>query len=286
MSRILACSALLLLSASSSYAQWERVVIAWTGKGDPALPVTNDSPHPLRYYLTPSPERDPINSLNLGERVGAHKISLQDYVVETAQCPVGEPFGRKIIEIVLTFRFRSEMQETEAKGAEQGNSCKDTPPQSSDKPASIQWRSVVMERSPGAYQELYLLIDVGAFVRHLSYASLLAIEGAHILGTAEYYQGNGGMCGQRYWVLDRDGPWLIDFSAVDKEMKKLIPPNTTVVPSCPSLANGEFEMSDWIKGDCGACNLGTAVVDFRLDGSRAIPVSSHFDPYEDSPQPK
>lgn len=281
MPKILGCFALLLLSASSSYAQWERVVIAWTGKSDPALPVTQGSPHSLQYYLTPSPERDRINSLNLGEKVGAHEISLQDYVVETAQCPVGEPFGRKIIEIVLTFRYRGETQETEAKGATQGKSCKDIPPQSSEEPASIQWRSVVMERSPGAYQELYLLIDVGAFVRHLSYASLLAIEGARILGTAEYYQGNGGMCGQRYWVLDRDGPWLIDFSAVDKQMKKLIPPNANFGPSCPSLANGEFEMSNWIKGDCGACNLGFAVVDFRLDGHRAVPVSSRFEPYQE-----
>lgn len=285
MAKILSCFAFVLLSASSSYPQWERVVIAWTGKSDPALPVTQGSPHSLQYYLTPSPERDPINSLSLGEKAGTHEISLQDYVVETAKCPVGEAFGRKIIEIVLTFRYRSETQETEAKGATQGNSCKDTPPQSSEEPASIQWRSVVMERSPGAYQELYLLIDVGAFVRHLSYASLLAIEGARILGTAEYYQGNGGMCGQRYWVLDHDGPWLIDFSAVNKEMKKLIPLNATVVPSCPSLANGEFKMSNWIKGDCGACNLGTADVRFRLDGHRAVPVESRFKP-EGPPQLK
>jgi hypothetical protein len=77
---------------------------------------------------------------------------------------------------------------------------------------------------------------------------------------------------------------LIDFSAVDKEMKKLIPPGTTVVPSCPSLATGEFEMSAWVKGNCGACDLGTAVVHFKLDGHCAIPVSSSFEAEPDTPQ--
>lgn len=154
---ILACTALLLLSASSSYPQWERVVLAWTGVDDPLRPMTHGSPHPLQYYRRPSPERDPINSLNLGERVGTHQISLQDYVVQTSQRPLGESFGRKIIEIVLTLRHGSEMQTMEAEGSEQGDSCKDVPSPSVEEPRDVQWRSVVMESSPRAYLELYLL---------------------------------------------------------------------------------------------------------------------------------
>src|SRR6266702_486540 len=42
-------------------------------------------PHPLQYYLTPSPERDPANSLCLGCPVaaGGRQRTLQDFVVET-----------------------------------------------------------------------------------------------------------------------------------------------------------------------------------------------------------
>jgi hypothetical protein len=207
---------------------------------------------------------------------------LKDFVVEASQHPLGISFGRKIIEIVLSFRMGPELMKIHAEEAarESGDPGRVySYPDSYYTPVAM-WNSIIMESSANEYQELYLLVDVGVFVRHLSYASLLTIEGSHILGIAEFLQGNGGVCWQRYWVLDRDGPWLIDFSAVDKEMEKMIPPDATVVPSCPALANGELEMSNWIEEKCPTCDGRTAVVRFRLDGHRAIPVSSCLGPLE------
>jgi len=49
---------------------------------------------------------------------------------------------------------------------------------------------------------------------------------------------------------------------------------------CWTVSSEELEVTNWAKGDCGACDLGTAVVRFRLDGHRAIPVSSSFQPFQ------
>lgn len=287
---ILACTALLLLSASSSYPQWERVVLAWTGVDDPLRPITHGSPHPLQYYRRPSPERDPINSLNLGERVGTHQISLQDYVVQTSQRPLGEPFGRKIIEIVLTLRHGSEMQTMEAEGSEQGDSCKDVPSPSVEEPRDVQWRSVVMESSPRAYLELYLLINNGMFDRSQSKASVYSVEGSQILEVAAYLNaqltGNTDFCEGSYWILRNDGPQRIDLSAVENEVKRVIPQDATLIePRCGAIDMKELELRSPVQRtntECHACGfLGGVTVRFRLDGHRAIPGSSSFETYQE-----
>jgi hypothetical protein len=196
MPKILVCAALLLLlGAPSSYAQWERVVIAWTGESDPMRPVTHGSPHPLRYYLTPSAERDPSNSLCRGcpVTVGGRGQSLKDFVVEASQRPLGVSFGRKIIEVVLSFRMGPELMKIRAEEAarESGDPGRVYSYPDSYYTPVARWKSIIMESSANEYQELYLLIDVGVSVRHLGYASLLTIEGSPILGIAEFLQGNG-----------------------------------------------------------------------------------------------
>jgi hypothetical protein len=63
MPTILACVVLLLLGTSSSYAQWEPIGTAWTDEHGLGSRVPRNSPYPLEFYLTPTPERDPANSL-------------------------------------------------------------------------------------------------------------------------------------------------------------------------------------------------------------------------------
>lgn len=124
MARVLACFALLLLNASSSYAQWERVVVSTTNEGGYASNVVHGSPHPLQYFLTPSPERDPSNSLCLGCPVATangRKKTLQDYEVESSQRVLGKAFGRKVIELVLSFRLGPELMKTYAEEAAREN---------------------------------------------------------------------------------------------------------------------------------------------------------------------
>ena len=62
------------------------------------------SPHPLRFYTTPSPDRDPSNSLCLGCKIAdGRAVGLNDYALESSQQLVGEASGRAIYQIELSF---------------------------------------------------------------------------------------------------------------------------------------------------------------------------------------
>lgn len=288
MPKILVCAALLLLGARPSAAQWDRQVVAWTGVSDMERTVDHSSPHPLQYYLTPSAERDPVNSLCLGcpiTTMDGLRRTLKDCVVDVSQRPLGKSFGRKIIEIVLSFRDTPEVKKMYAEQAAKENRVLNIDPDTPEESPSFQWKSIVMESSPpGAYREVYLIVGDGMILLPLTKASVYTVEGAQILATTDYLQGNGGICTETYWVLDAAGPWMIDFSAVYKEMKNGTPQGAGL-STCPALSKEKLEVSQWVTGDCHACGLGTAVVRFRLDGYRAIPVSSHFEPYREPPQP-
>lgn len=294
MPRILPCFALLLLSASSSYAQWERVVVSGTNEGGFASNVVQGSPHPLQYFLRPSPERDPSNSLCLGcpvATVNRRKTTLQDYAVESSQRVLGESFGRKVIEVVLSFRMGPELMKINAEEAARQTGDPGrvySYPDSYYTPVA-RWKSIIMESSANQYQELYLLINTWELDQPLSKASLFTAGGAQILTTVEYLPGNGAFCEDSYWVLEQSGPRLIDFSSVDNEIKRLTPPGALCRESrCWALSMEKLEVRAAIQekdAPCTRCDLGTAVVCFRLDGHRAIPVESHFEP-EEPPQRK
>src|SRR5258708_25347686 len=145
-----------------------------------------------------------------------------------------------------------------------------------------------MESSAGQYQELYLLVNTWEMDRPLSEASLVKVEGSQVLTTVDYFPGNGSYCADSYWVLSSSGPQLIDFSAVDKEIAKLTPPDTSVRQNrCWALSMEKFEVSAPIQRydtPCTRSNLGSAVVHFKLDGHRAVPVSSFVVPYKPEQQ--
>jgi len=191
--------------------------------------------------------------------------------VETSQHPLGESFGRKIIEIILSFRD------------------KDTPAQTPEEPGPIQWKSIVMESTPDAYRELYLLTNNGMFDRNQGKASLYSVERSQILEVAAYLNeklnGNVEFREDSYWVLEADGPRPIDFSAVGKGVAQITPPDSHCTnPRCGLDMKG-LELRSLMQrknAECHACEyLGWVTARFRLDGYRAIPVSSRFEPYQE-----
>src|SRR5258708_12740889 len=119
MRKIFLCIVVLLLNTPPLYAQWERFEVSLTGKGDPKSPTLHGTPHPLQFYLTPTPGRDSSNSLCLGcpVTVGGRGQSLKDFVVEASQHPLGVSFGRKIIEVVLSFRMDPKLMKIHAEEA-------------------------------------------------------------------------------------------------------------------------------------------------------------------------
>jgi hypothetical protein len=149
-------------------AQWQR--IERDAKGGLGNSIRS-APHPLQFYLTPSPDRDPSNCLCLGCEVkDGQAVSLRDFAVENSKQVLGESFGQKIFQIEFSFdvkkgpaaeRLHREWEQ-EGRRESQNVSFDNLPP--------VEWKSIVMESSPDMYKEIYLIINEGNYVRPLSEA--------------------------------------------------------------------------------------------------------------------
>jgi hypothetical protein len=278
--KMLVCVVLLLFAICPASAQWEH--IGDDNKGGALRTSVPSSPHPLQFYLTPSRDRDPGNSLCLGCKVNdGQEVSLQDYAVETSKQVIGESFGKKILQIELSFNVKqgSVIQhlnhEWEEKEERAGRNV------SFDNLVPVKWKSIVMESSADMYNELYFIVDDRVYVRPLSKARLLEVGGAQLLATNDPIDGTGGFCTEGYWVLQPNGPWWLDFTAVHEKIEKLITDDAVAMATgCWALSIDKGEVRSPVQGkdaECRSCdNLGTVVVRFRIDGHRAVPVSSFF----------
>lgn len=268
-----------------AHAQWERIQVDWTGtRGIRERISRRDSAYPLQFYLTPSADRDFDNSLCLGCDMEGHRLGLQDFTIEISQRVIGQYRGRNIVQIVLSFFVAPSMQRRYRQEAAREHTSADAFPGSFEKPVS-EWKSIVVESSAGKYRELYFLIDTGTWIRPLSTAHVLTAGGIQVLVTVDPFNFRAGGCTDGYWVLEPAGPALIDFSEVQKEIEKVIPPDAAPSDTrCDALSMDKLLVSSPVRrkhAECQACdNFGTAVVHFRLDGNRALPVSSSFVPEE------
>lgn len=240
-------------------------------------------PQPLQFYLAPSPDRDPSNSLCLGcKDKNGQMVSLNDFAVKASKQEIGESFGKKIFQIELSFdvkkgsvveQMHREWKEEDRREG-QNVSFDNLPP--------VEWKSIVMESSPDMYKELYLIINEGAYDRPLSEARLLTVGGVRLLATNDPVEGNRGLCTEGYWVLQPEGPWLLDFTAVHQEIERLIPRDATAPQTgCWALSIDKAEVRSPIQlkgAECHACGyIGTAVVNFKIDGHRAVPGIASFE---------
>jgi hypothetical protein len=269
--------AVTLLLIRPAFAQWER--ISWDQKGTTDGTPPRSAPHPLQYYLTPSADRDSGHDLCLGCKTGGgQQVSLQDYDVERSQHLLGEAYGRKIFQIVLTFHEKpgsvvEQMHREWNASAEAGQKA------DYDKLPPVQWKSIVMESSPDVCNELYFIVDDGVYVRPLTLARVFTVGDTHLLATNDPIDGTGAMCTEGYWVLQPDAPWLLDLKPVHDEIGRVMPENSTAVQmGCWALSLDKGEVRSPIQdadAKCRACGLlGTAIVNFKIEGHRAVPVKS------------
>ena len=142
----------------------------------------------------------------------------------------------------------------------------------------------MVEDSIEKYRELYFLIDTGTWIEPLSTARMLRIGDAQVLETIDPFAFNAGGCTDGYWSLEASGPALIDFSAVQKQIQKVIPPDAVALEvRCDGLAMDKLLVSSPVlkkNASSSRDSLGKVEVHFKLDGDRAIPVSSSFMPEE------
>ena len=279
MAKPVICVVLVVLTSVSACAQWQRTVVYWTGEEGIQAISSESLPHSLQYYLTPSAERDPTDSLSLQCEVepGGAKRKLSDFDMKTSQSLIGEASGRKIQQIVLTFNPGPAMKEASTAEAARQHPEQKQPAQPEWAPP-VEWKSIVMESAPGEYRELYLLIDTGVWERPLSTARLLRVGGAQVIDNLDPTTFRAGGCGEGHWVVQADGAVPIDFSAVENAMQKRAPSKVNPPQvACGAISIEKLEVTAWLQdkdATCNACgSFGTEVARFKLEGYRAVPVS-------------
>ena len=266
----IAAAILVLFALSPAGAQWQRVSVP---SGQSKAPNT---PHPLAYFLHFSPERNINSSLCLGCKTDTgRKVTIADYAVKSSQRPIGESFGRKIIEVDLTFDIKpgSAMSQLRREWKRQSRA-------SFEDLTLAEWQSIVMQSAPNLYRELYFSSNPPSNSIPPVEAGIMDIEGVPLLAVRETY---GRWCAEGYWVLNRNGPSLLDFSPVQNAITNISPPNTKAIQTgCWALSISNLEVNAPVQEappKCAACGvLGTAVVKFKIENDRAIPVSSVFEP--------
>lgn len=254
-------------------AQWERV----SSPSGPTKAPTPNSPHPLAYFLHFSPERNIDGSLCLGCKTNSgQKVTIADYAVKSTQRDVGEFLGQKIIEIDLTFEInpRSVMAQLRRQWEQDSQT-------SFESLTPVEWQSVVMQSAPNLYRELYFNSNVPSNSVPPVDARIMNVEGVPLLAVRETF--DRLWCTEGYWVLDHNGPSLLDFSPVQKAIASVTPPNSSAPETgCWALSIDQLEVNAPVQEDhakCEACGwLGRAVVDFRIENDRVVPVSSAFEP--------
>jgi hypothetical protein len=249
--------------------QWQRVSIP---SGQSKVPNT---PHPLAYFLHFSPERYIDGSLCLGCKTETGQtVTIADYAVKSSQRLVGEFLGRRIIEVDLTFDIKpgSAMAQLrrEWEQKEQISFESLTP---------VEWQSIVVQCAPNLYRELYFDSNPPSNSVPPVDARIVKIDGTPLLAVRETYP---GWCAWGYWVLDRGGPWLLDFSPVQKAIARISPPNSSAPEiGCWALSIDNLEVNapveeDHPKGQAGGW-LGRAIVNFKIENNHVVPGSSVFE---------
>lgn len=141
----------------------------------------------------------------------------------------------------------------------------------------IDWKSIVVEVSPGLFREIYHLQPTAALIE----PSFVVKAGSEeILGTHDLIPGTGNNFYEDYFWFSSAGAARIDIETIGEAMKSVLPKGYGVWKGGGlDMAALSYHNSVWKEGDANCCPSGGAVdVRFRLDGSRVIVTSKNFDP--------
>ena len=251
---------LIFISCVSALAQRE-VEMGWTGENGYFEHQTASSERPLKYYLSPERRQEFLRA-----ETRNCALPCDDSKVQISQKEIGAPFGKRIIQIVYANNQSTENLDST----------------SSDKPAVSYWKSIVAETRPGMFREILLLKNEGAFWQWPPSAADLVTDGdTEVLSTFVTTSSRDMWCTGEFWVLQKSGPKLADFSSVNKAIDKSLPAgDNPVTPKCAAISLQKLETRVDVQQKqpkCHACGYeGSVIVKFKFDGARAVPVSSEF----------
>lgn len=141
----------------------------------------------------------------------------------------------------------------------------------------IDWKSIVVEVSPGQFREIYHLQPVPTLIEP---SFVLKVASEDILATRDLIPGTGNNYYEDYFWFSPAGAARIDIETITKTVRSILPSGYGVWKGgALDIAALRYHNSVWKEGDSNCCPTGGAVdVKFRLDGNRIIVTSKNFDP--------
>ncbi len=238
-----------LMAVSANNTLWQRHVL--TGKGE-----TFDTPeaHKLAYFTDDAFLRDEGDDF----------------------CDDCTPSGKA--KVHLQHRFKTELKEV---GKLKGFTIYDLYYQfdgTVDR-AEIEWKSILVEVSPGKYREIYHLQPTNAVIK----PSFIGKAGAgEILATRDVIPGTGNYSYEDYFWFSPAGATRINIEEIGTTVQTLLPNGYGVWKGGGlDMEAMKYRSGVWKDGDANCCpSGGTVEVDFRLEENRIVVTRSHYDPKE------
>jgi hypothetical protein len=191
--RIVVSAAFLVAFCASGFAQ-ERVEMGWTGEQGYFEHRTPTSDRPLQYYLSGQRKQEFLQAETDGCAV---KSDCDEANVELSQGEVVAPSFPKILHVVYALKTGS------------------------DAGSRPYWKSIITETAPGMYREIFLLRNEGGFwAWPPSTAGVLTAGDTKVLLTNDATTSRDMWCTGEFWVSQKSGLALVDFSPVQAAIDK------------------------------------------------------------------
>jgi hypothetical protein len=242
-SRLMIC----LLASTPANPAWQRHVVS--GKGDS---FDTPAPHSLAYFT-----KDPF---------------LRDDGMDF--CDDCTPKGKATVH--TRHKFKTELRKV---GDLQGFAIYDLFYYFDDHIATgqIDWKSILVQSSAGAYREIYHLQPTNALI---SPSFFVRAGPDEILVTYDLIPGTGSQIYEDYFWFGPDGPVRINTGPISEALKSILPEGLGVWKGGGlDMKSLKYHMPVWKEGDANCCPTGGMVdISFRLEAGRLLITRKHFDP--------
>jgi hypothetical protein len=236
-----------LLAATSASPAWQRHAVS--GRGDA---FDTPAPHSLAYFT-----QDPF---------------LRDDGMDF--CDDCTPQGKATVH--ARHKFKTELRRV---GNLHGFAIYDLFYYFDDHIATgqIDWKSILVQSSTGAYREIYHLQPINAVISPSFFARAGTDE---ILVTFDPIPGTGNHVYEDYFWFGPEGPLRIDTSPISDSLKSILPEGFGVWKGGGlDMKSLRYRTPVWKEGDANCCPSGGMVeIAFRLEAGRLIVTGKHFDP--------
>lgn len=236
-----------LMAVSANTGLWQRHILTGTGE-------TFDTPRPhgLAYFTEDAFLRDEGNDFcDDCTPSGKAKVHRQ-HRFKTELKEVGRLKGFTIYD--LYYRFDGNVDRAE-----------------------IDWKSILVEVSPGSYREIYHLQPTNALIK----PSFIGKAGSEqLLVTHDEIPGTGNFSYEDYFWFSPAGAARVNIEEIGRTVQALLPKGYGVWKGGGlDIETMKYRWGVWKDGDANCCpSGGTVEMEFRLEENRIVVTKSRYDP--------